>query len=196
MRMFGDADCPNPKKVLVLQRLEIGTYYQGICITDHLFNHLKLIIRRIISPTLERNLAIRWSKNRHKSYKIPSLLHCITSRSGFSWNHWLRWLGKDMVLVIFFSNSRPWLTISRPWLTNSRPWLTISRPWLRKTSHVVPGEHLVPGPFLWGILHCKFANIPRMDSKCANIADHVWIVEEVVNLSAEVGSNDGCDWLL
>jgi hypothetical protein len=33
-------------------------------------------------------------------------------------------------MVIFFSNSRPWLTISRPWLTNSRHWLTNSRPWL------------------------------------------------------------------
>jgi hypothetical protein len=44
----------------------------------------------------------------------------------------VRWLGKDM--EIFFSNSRPWLTISRPWLTNSRPWLTNSRPWLYTNS--------------------------------------------------------------
>jgi hypothetical protein len=43
----------------------------------------------------------------------------------------VRWLGKDM--VILFSNSRPWLTISRPWLTNSRPWLTNSRSWDSKS---------------------------------------------------------------
>jgi hypothetical protein len=43
----------------------------------------------------------------------------------------IRWLGKDM--VICFSNSRPWLTISRPWVSKSRPWDSKSRSWVSKS---------------------------------------------------------------
>jgi hypothetical protein len=93
----------------------------------------------------------------HSIAKSTKSAHHLGGKVGI-WNGFLRWLGKDM--VIFFSNSRPWLrptnssrsrpwlTISRPWLTISRPWLTNSRPWLLKIFQAVEQFCFLGCPFV------------------------------------------------